>query len=267
MAISALVRPTRILVTGYTGFVGRYLIAACRREFPDAQLFDLSRKHLTAQSLATTPDLLELPDLPDTTSDYQNPSTRHVSKELVQLQADMTEQEQVRQAVAVAQPDLVFHLAAQPSVARSWVEPVETLQINALGAVHLFESLRAERLLPRVVLVGSAEEYGLVRVEENPISEDCLLRPVNPYAVSKAVQDIYGSQYFVSFGLPILRVRPFNHFGPAQGEVFVIANFARQIALIEHGRPPPVISVGNLDAQRDFLPVQDVISAYIAVAK
>ncbi|MGH2517120.1 MAG: GDP-mannose 4,6-dehydratase, partial [Ktedonobacterales bacterium] len=108
--------------------------------------------------------------------------------------------------------------------------------------------------------------YGLVHPDENPIREDCLPRPANPYAVSKVTQDLYGYQYFAAYGLPVLRVRPFNHFGPRQTDAFVIASFAHQIALIESGQAAPVLLVGNLDAQRDFLPVEDVVRAYIAIA-
>ncbi|MFI5273904.1 MAG: GDP-mannose 4,6-dehydratase, partial [Ktedonobacterales bacterium] len=183
------------------------------------------------------------------------------------LHADITKPEQVRAAVAEARPDLIFHLAAQPSVALSWADPSGTLAINAGGAVHLCEALRAERMAPRVVFVGSGEQYGLVRPEENPVTEACPPRPVNPYAVSKATQDLYGYLYFTAYGLPIMRARPFNHFGPGQAETFVIAGFARQIALIEAGLVGPELAVGNLRAKRDFLPVTDVVRAYVAIAE
>ena len=107
----------------------------------------------------------------------------------------------------------------------------------------------------------------MVHPEDNPIREECPFRPANPYAASKAAQDLYGYQYFVAYGLPILRARPFNHFGPRQTSTFVVANFARQIALIEAEKAEPVLSVGNLQARRDFLPVEDVVAAYLAVAE
>jgi GDP-4-dehydro-6-deoxy-D-mannose reductase len=165
------------------------------------------------------------------------------------------------------QPDLIIHLAAQSSVADSWKNPQYTLRVNAEGTIHLLEALHDQRLAPRVVLVGSGEQYGLVRPEENPIHEDCLFRPANPYAVSKATQDLYGYQYFIAYGLPIVRARPFNHFGPGQSSTFVIAKFARQVALIEAGKAPPEFPVGNLEAHRDFLPVEDVVAAYLMLAE
>jgi GDP-4-dehydro-6-deoxy-D-mannose reductase len=235
--------PSRILITGCTGFVGGYLVEQCRIRYPQAELFGLSG-HPALRT--ATPGMSDV-------------------KLLV---ADITQPEDIRQAVAQAQPDLIIHLAAQSSVSASWKDPFGTLKVNAGGTIHLLEALRFEQLAPRIVLVGSGEQYGMVRPEDNPIREECPFRPANPYAVSKAVQDLYGYQYFVAYGLPILRARPFNHFGPRQTSTFVVANFARQIALIEAESPAePVLFVGNLQARRDFLPVEDVVAAYLAVAE
>ncbi|HEX9414436.1 MAG TPA: GDP-mannose 4,6-dehydratase, partial [Ktedonobacterales bacterium] len=164
-------------------------------------------------------------------------------------------------------PDLVFHLAAQSSVAASWADPARTLAINAGGAVHLLEAIRAASLAPRIVLVGSGEQYGVVHPEDNPITETTAFRPVNPYAVAKVAQDLFGYQYFVAYGLSVVRARPFNHFGPRQEATFVISGFAQQIAQIESGQAEPILFVGNLQPQRDFLPVEDVVRAYVALAQ
>jgi GDP-4-dehydro-6-deoxy-D-mannose reductase len=231
--------PSRILITGFSGFVGGYLVERCRSYYPRAELFGLCKRISTMTGM----------------------------RDVTPFVADLTQPEHVRKAVARSQPDLIFHLAAQSSVERSWADPSQTLKINAVGAIHLFEALRAEQLAPRIVLIGSGEQYGLVPPEANPISEERSFQPTNPYAVSKAAQDLYGYQYFVAYKLPILRMRPFNHFGPGQAATFVVASFARQIALIEAGKAEPVLLVGNLQAQRDFLPVEDVIDAYIAAAE
>ncbi|HEX6554785.1 MAG TPA: GDP-mannose 4,6-dehydratase [Ktedonobacteraceae bacterium] len=233
---------SRLLITGCTGFVGGYLVEQCRIRYPQAELFGLTG-HPTLHSAT--------------------PGMRDVRLAV----ADITQPEAVRQVVAEIKPDLVIHLAAQSSVSASWKDPSGTLKVNVGGTIHLLEALRSEQLTPRVVLVGSGEQYGMVRPEDNPIREECPFRPANPYAASKAAQDLYGYQYFVAYGLPILRARPFNHFGPRQTSTFVIANFARQIALIEAEKAEPVLSVGNLQARRDFLPVEDVVAAYLAVAE
>lgn len=231
--------PSRILITGCTGFVGKYVVEQCSIRYPQAALFGLAG--------------------------HAVPSVKTNTIQL--LVADITQRDQIQRVVAQVRPDLIFHLAAQSSVAASWKNPQNTLRVNAEGTIHLLEALRAEQLTPRIVLVGSGEQYGLVRPEENPIREDCLFRPANPYAVSKASQDLYGYQYFIAYGLPIIRARPFNHFGPGQPSTFVIAKFARQLALIEAGKAPPEFPVGNLQACRDFLPVEDVVAAYLRIAE
>jgi GDP-4-dehydro-6-deoxy-D-mannose reductase len=179
----------------------------------------------------------------------------------------MTQPHHVWAAVADARPDLVIHLAAQASVAASWADPAQTLLTNAGATIHLLEALRATAPNARILLIGSGEAYGAVRAEENPIAEDHPLQPVNPYAVAKATLDMLGYQNFAAYGLAVCRLRPFNSFGPRQSPAFVVASFARQIAAIEAGAAEPVLHVGNLEALRDFLPVEDVAQAYLAVAE
>jgi len=95
-----------------------------------------------------------------------------------------------------------------------------------------------------------------------PQTEESPLRPNNPYAVSKVAQDFLGLQYHLAYGLPVVRVRPFNHTGPGQSPRFVVPAFASQIARIEVGLQEPVLRVGNLDAARDFSDVRDIVRAY-----
>ena len=238
-------RTERILITGASGFVGGWLAEACRRAYPQAALYGLGHPLAAGDHQASDPVV-----------------------SLKAIEADITDAEQVREAVAQAQPGLVFHLAGQASVAASWADPARTLAVNAGGAVQLFEALRAEGLLStRVVLAGSGEQYGNVAEGENPIGEERPFRPATPYAVSKAAQDLYGYQYGAAWHMPVLRARSFNAFGPRGGSAFVIGDFARQIARIEAGAAEPVLRVGNLAARRDFLPVQDVVAAYLALAE
>lgn len=232
----------RILVTGYSGFVGGYLLDRLRATFPAAHIFGLSEQHagMPAHSGAA---------------------------QVEALHADITDAQAVRHAVEVAQPGMIFHLAALSSVAASWQEPERTLAVNAGGTIHLLEAARHLGHAVRILLIGSGEQYGLVRPDDNPVSEDQLPRPANPYAVSKVAQDLYGYQYFAAYALPVIRVRAFNHIGPRQADAFVVASFASQIARIEAAQAPPVLLVGNLEAQRDFLAVEDVTRAYVALAR
>ncbi|HOG48108.1 MAG TPA: GDP-mannose 4,6-dehydratase [Anaerolineae bacterium] len=175
---------------------------------------------------------------------------------------DMEDTGWLRGVLADIRPDYVFHLAAQAAVPQAWASPGPTLVNNILGQLNLIEALLALELRPRLLIIGSADEYGLVRPDELPVRETNPLRPNNPYSVSKIAQDYLGYQYFLSHHLPIVRLRPFTHIGPRQGTGFVTADFAKQIAEAEAGLRPPLLRVGNLTARRDFTDVRDVVHAY-----
>jgi GDP-4-dehydro-6-deoxy-D-mannose reductase len=176
--------------------------------------------------------------------------------------ADLRDPEGVQALVGEVQPDCVFHLAAQSFVPASFADPWDTLQNNIRAQLNLLEAVRRSGRDVRVLVIGSNEEYGAPRPEELPQTEESPLRPNNPYAVSKVAQDFLGLQYYLAYGLPVVRVRPFNHTGPGQAPRFVVPAFASQIARIEAGRQEPVMKVGNLEAARDFTDVRDVVRAY-----
>ena len=160
------------------------------------------------------------------------------------------------------QPDYIFHLAAQSSVAYSWKNPTLTIDVNIKGCVNLLDAVRQLDKKPRVLLIGSGEEYGHIKEGECPIVEDNTVRPGNIYAATKACQNMLGKIYSDAYGLDIMMVRAFNHIGPNQTPMFVVADFFKQVADIEKGRQEPVIYVGNLSAKRDFTDVRDVVKAY-----
>jgi len=164
-----------------------------------------------------------------------------------------------------AQPDAIFHLAAQPLVSTSRRDPWGTLETNIRMQLSILEGVAQVRPDCRVLVVGSSEEYGQVLPEELPVDEDTPLRPMNPYALSKVAQDLMGLQYHLAQQLHVVRVRPFNHIGPRQRLGFVAADFSSQIAAAELGLQRPVMAVGNLDARRDFSDVRDVVRAYVAL--
>ena len=176
--------------------------------------------------------------------------------------ADLTERPAVECVVQEARPEAVYHLAAQSSPAESLEDAWATIGNNLLAQLNLFEALLSAGLRPRVLVIGSSDEYGRVRPEELPTHENVPLRPTTPYAVSKVGQDVMGFQYFARHAMPIVRVRPFNHTGPGHDERFVVPSFARQLAQIEAGLREPVLHVGNLNVERDFTDARDMVRAY-----
>ena len=226
----------RVLITGITGFVGSHLAEYALKA--GAEVVGSVRWRSRLEYI------------------------EGIRRSLRLIEADLRDVSSVRALLAEARPEWIFHLAAQSFVHASFNAPAEALSTNVLCQVNLLEGLRAERLSPRVLVVGSSEEYGLVYESELPIKETNLLRPLSPYAVSKVAQDLMGFQYWKSYGLPIVRSRAFNHSGPRRGEVFMTSNFAKQIAEIEAGQREPVIQVGNLTARRDFSDVRDVVRGY-----
>jgi GDP-4-dehydro-6-deoxy-D-mannose reductase len=178
------------------------------------------------------------------------------------LRLDLTDYASVRQALDATAPEAIYHLAARASVPAAWRDPASTLQNNIVSQLNVLRALTDGGAVPRVLVVASADEYGRVRAEDLPVDEDTPLRPVNPYAVSKVAQDYMGLQYYLSHGLPVVRVRPFNHAGPRQETGFVVSDFCSQIAAIEAGARAPQLQVGDLTVERDFSDVRDVVRAY-----
>lgn len=225
--------PRRVLVTGAVGFVGRHLVEYLQ-SYSDLEVIGTGRRAPEADG----------------------------SLRIEHVRADLTVLEQVETLVRVARPDFVVHLAAQPSVAESWRDPVGTITNNLVAQQNLLQCLVAAAPEARVLVVGSSEEYGLVHPEDLPVDEETPLRPDNPYAVSKIAQDYLGLQFFLGRRLPVVRVRPFNLFGPRQSDRFALGSFARQIAEAEAGLRAPEVVVGNLAARRDFTDVRDAVRAY-----
>lgn len=190
-------------------------------------------------------------------SELESPSPRLQYRPL-----DLRDPEKVRALVDEAQPDCIFHLAAQSSVPTSFSDPWNTLENNIRSELNLLEAVRRSEREARFLVIGSNEEYGAPEPEELPQTEDSPLRPNNPYAVSKVGQDYLGVQYHLAYGLPVVRVRPFNHTGPGQSPRFVVPAFASQVARIEAGLQDPVMKVGNLSTHRDFTDVRDIARAY-----
>ena len=175
-------------------------------------------------------------------------------------EVDVTDADLVRGAVEAARPDAVYHLAAASHVADSWSAPAEVLRVNALGTLHVLLACEAAGV-DRVVVVGSAEEYGLVPPDRVPIDESAPLRPVSPYGASKAAAEVVALQTHLARGLGVLLVRAFNHLGPGQSDRLVASALAAQVARNERDGTD-VVRVGDLSPRRDFTDVRDVVRAY-----
>lgn len=173
---------------------------------------------------------------------------------------DITDPAGVREAVERYQPDAVYHLAAVTHIGASWEAPLEVFRVNAEGTLNLLSACAATGV-GRVLVVGSADEYGAVRPEDLPLTEEAPLRPLTPYGASKVAADYLALQAFLGQGLPVIRVRAFNHSGPTQSERFMIPGLARRIAAAERdGRKE--VPVGSLEPVRDYTDVADVVVAY-----
>ena len=228
----------RVLVTGITGFAGSHLVDYMLDEKKDVEIIGIQRWRSRTENI------------------------EHFVGKVRMFECDLRDASSVRDVLEEARPDWIFHLAAQSFVPTSWIAPTESLVTNVIGQLNIFEAVKKLHIMPRIQLACSSEEYGMVHENELPIRETNPFRPLSPYAVSKVGQDMLGYQYFMSYKLPVIRTRGFNHEGPRRGPVFVCSDFAKQIADIEKGLRPPVIRVGNLDARRDFTDVRDVVRAY-----
>jgi GDP-4-dehydro-6-deoxy-D-mannose reductase len=227
----------RVLITGVTGFAGSHLVDYLL-ERGDCEIFGIQRWRSRTENI------------------------EHFRDRITLLECDLRDAFSTRDTLGQVRPEYIFHLAAQSFVPTSWTAPTESLATNVLGQLNLFEAVRKLGLGCRIQIACSSEEYGLVLPDEVPIRETNPLRPLSPYAVSKVAQDMLAYQYWMSWKVDSVRTRGFNHEGPRRGPVFVASDFAKQIADIEKGRKAPVLSVGNLDAQRDFTDVRDMVRAY-----
>jgi len=234
----------RVFITGISGFAGSHL----SEYLVKSDEYQVSGTYLTDESLV---------------------NISNIKDKLNLIKIDLNDAKKVKDAVRKIKPDLIFHLAAFPSPIDSFINPVKTLTNNINIQVNVLEAIKNANLgNTKILVVSSADIYGMVSKEDLPISEETPFKPVNPYAVSKITQDFLGLQYFLSYNINIIRVRPFNHIGPRQSSNFVVSSFAKKIAEIEKGDMELVIKVGNLNAKRDFTDVRDMVYAYtLAIEK
>lgn len=172
---------------------------------------------------------------------------------------DLMQANEVEKLIGQIQPDIIVNLAAISSVGASWNMPQTTMAINVIGALNIMEAARKSEQKPRILFVGSSEEYV---ISENPLDENTQLNANNPYGISKVTQEQFAKLYREQYGLKIYCVRPFNHTGIGQRDSFVLPSFCKQVAEIDKSGKDGKIQVGNLKVKRDFSHVKDVVRAY-----
>jgi GDP-4-dehydro-6-deoxy-D-mannose reductase len=179
----------------------------------------------------------------------------------IDVECDVTDLDVLRAALRAARPDVVYHLAALAHVGESWRDPARFLAVNVIGTSNVLEAARDHDASTGVLVVSSAEVYGIVRPDDLPLSEDSAVAPVTPYAASKAAAEQVALQAARGYGQRVSVVRPFNHIGPGQAPAFAVPAFAKRIAAAKASGSHELV-IGNLTARRDFTDVRDVVAAY-----
>ena len=233
----------RVLITGITGMVGSHLTDFLMKN-TDWSVYGLCRWN-------------------DNFENLEHLFKKINSKDRVHLiYGDLNDLSSLLTAVENADPDYVFHLAAQSYPKTSFDAPLETLETNILGTAKLLETIRVLKKDPVIHVCASSEVFGRVPKEFLPIHEEVKFHPASPYAISKVGTDLIGRFYAEAYGLTVMTTKMFTHTGPRRGDVFAESTFAKQIAMIEAGMLPPVLKVGNLDSLRTWSDVRDAVRAY-----
>lgn len=255
-----------ILITGISGFVGSRMASMLVDR--GANVYGLLRRRADGK-------------IP------HNMKRLGLGKEVRLVEGDLESIASIGSAITTSEPDVIFHLAAQSFVPRSFIDPNETMLCNCWGTSNLLEAVRIKEADPTVVFAGSSEEYGLVlsseeqykramerygtifplpeRMPEVPIAETNPLRPMSPYAVSKVYGDYLMRNYWYSYGIPTVISRAFNHEGAGRGNMFVTSVATSQVMKLKL-KELESITIGNVNAFRDWSHVDDIIKGYLLLA-
>jgi GDP-4-dehydro-6-deoxy-D-mannose reductase len=218
-----------VLITGITGMVGSHFAQACRAK--GWKTLGVARFSAASRQAA-----------------IDDPAV---------IRCDITDARSLANVFQKVRPDVVIHMAAQAFNGSSWSMENYTYQANVLGTLNVLQCSVDYAPEAKVLLACSSAQYGDIRPEDCPLQEDRPLKPITPYAVTKAATEQAGYQYFKNFGLKVYLPRMFIHVGAGHPPATAIQNFARQLALIAKGRLEPVMRVGNLETARDFIDVRD----------
>ena len=230
----------KVLITGIAGQTGSHLADYILEEHPGWEVHGTVRYR----------------------SDLTN--INHIVDKVTLHECELRDAHNVNRVIEKVKPDRVFHLAATSFVRASWDQPADIINNNINSQINLFEALIRFAPNARVQVACSSEQFGDVKEDEVPITEENELRPISPYAVSECAQENIAFQYYKSYNLHTIITRTFNHTGPRRGDAFVESSFSKQVAMIEAGLQEPLIKHGNLDSVRDYTDARDVAEAYWA---
>jgi len=234
----------KILITGFTGFVSQHFLALLNEMEPGSSVLGIDKNK---------PDF-NFSAFPELNISFEN--------------IDLLDREATEKILDYFKPEYILHLASVSSVAQSWHTPLESFVNNTTIFLNLVEQIRVKNRKCRILSVGSSEEFGEVTEAELPLTEEHPLKPLSPYAVARVSQEMLSKIYADGFALEIIMTRSFNHIGPGQKDLFVIASFAKQfVQLSKENITKNTITTGNLSIIRDFVDVRDVVKAYYLLLK
>ncbi len=235
--------PQVALITGITGMVGSHLLDYLLQH-TDWEIHGMLRWRSPLDNIASHLDRINRGD------------------RVKLLYGDLGDAMSIEAVVTKSMPDFVFHLAAQSYPQTSFSAPLDTMDTNIQGTERVLGALR--RFAPKAVIhvCASSEVFGRVPKHKLPIDEECSFHPASPYAISKVGTDLIARYYAEAYGMCVMSTRMFTHTGPRRGDVFAESSFAKQIAMIEQNKLPPVVKVGNLNSLRTWADVGDAVRAY-----
>ncbi len=249
-----------ILITGSNGFIGSHLIDYCINK--NYKIYALDRPaasfrnvqhYLKEKSNNNQKRKLAFKD-----KNILIPSNK---ENLVFIECDLQNKELLEEIIATLQPKFIFHLGAQPYIKPSWDDPINTIQINVIGTLHVFEAIKKHNIPSRVILACTSSEFGTTASElKRPLKEDDPLKAIHPYGISKITAELLARQYWINFKIEAVNTRFFNQTGPRRTNDSS-SDFIRKIVQIELGQTEPCIEVGNLNSFRDFTDVRDTVEA------
>ena len=249
----------KILITGSNGFLGSHLIDRALHE--KCIVYGLDRPNSSFQNLLHYTDgKINFDETDKKLFCKQRILIKSNHRKLSFLECDITNQILLENIIQEIKPNYIFHFGAQPYVIQSWKDPIATMEVNVIGTINVFESIKKYNLKTRVIVACSATEFGTSANIGRPLKEDDPLLAIHPYGISKVATELLSRQYYLNFDIETINLRFFNLTG-VRRKNDAPSDFIDTVAQIELGLKEPILKVGNLDPYRDFLDVHDAVQA------